>query len=123
MCTPSRSAALACGQAAKTPWALCEKAPLEAHPGLARQGELDTRGLSDDVVAPTALGSYHTHPSVVLSPLETPARHQRYIFIIGFISLSIEGGISQLRVPWLGPPPVSGCSKLTYHARNVRITE
>ena len=34
------------GQVAKTSWALCEKAPLEAHPGLARQGELDTRGLS-----------------------------------------------------------------------------
>ena len=55
---PSRSAALVCGQVAKTPWALCEKAPLEAHPGLACQGELDTRDLSDDVVAPTALGSF-----------------------------------------------------------------
>ncbi len=46
------------GQISKIPLALCEKAPLEAHPGLARQGELDTHGLSDDVVAPTALGSF-----------------------------------------------------------------
>ena len=92
---PSHSAALVCGQVARTPWALCEKALLEAHPGLARQGELDTRGLSDDVVAPTALGSYHTHPSVVLSPLETPARHRRYIVIIAFISLSPLQAVSR----------------------------
>jgi hypothetical protein len=63
---------LAGGQIAITRWVLCEKLPLEAHPGLAGQG-----GLFDDEVASTSLGEPYSYPSGVPPPLEIAARNQR----------------------------------------------